>query len=371
MQRNNAEPATAQTKPVAPKIWYAPYLAGATGAVIETVTLHGFDTAAKRLQKNKGKLFSWHGVMSFGSMSGISQSWQVLQSNGRSNVAALNQVIFREQASASLAKRWVSLYPGVGVGAGYKVIQRAYKLGCQSKLQAYLESQHQFADHFGKYKKDWLAGISGAMVGAGEVFLLPLDILKVKMQTRGATDQPKSFLTVWRQENPYKGISVTVPRNMIGSFSFFGVRQVMKSNGVDKDIANAAGTVVSIVVPAPFDVIKTRMQAGSVPMRARDAFRMTFKEEGFSALFKGAIAKVMTQGPKVFVCFAVAERVEHAIPGWVQSVKEALQRWRDKQSSETARLNHSLLFFQRARTVDPAVEKTPVQKADKWGPGPR
>jgi hypothetical protein len=369
MQRNDGHPAPTQKTP-APAIWYAPYLAGATGAVIETVTLHGFDTAAKRLQKNKGKVLSWNGVVSFGSMRGVSQSWQVLQANALTNASALNKIIFREQANAGLFKKWFSMYPGVGVGAGYKVIQRAYKLGCQSKLQAYLENQHEFAAQFGRHKKDWLAGISGAMVGAGEVVLLPLDILKVKLQTKNAADQAKSFLTIWRQENPFKGISVTVPRNMIGSFSFFGVRQVLKSHDVNKDVANAAGTVVSIVAPAPFDVIKTRMQAGSVSTRARDAFALTVKEEGVSALYKGAIAKVLTQGPKVFVCFAVAERVEHYIPDWIQSIKEAWLRWQGKQPIEGVRLSHSPLFFAHTPKVDATKEKTPATQYDRWGPGP-
>jgi hypothetical protein len=37
------------------------------------------------------------------------------------------QVVFKESANASISKKFVSLFPGLGYAAGYKVLQRVYK----------------------------------------------------------------------------------------------------------------------------------------------------------------------------------------------------------------------------------------------------
>jgi hypothetical protein len=56
----------------------------------------------------------------------------------------LNQVIFKEQASATLGRKFVSLFPGLGYAAGYKVLQRIYKYGGQPVARDFL------AKHYGK-----------------------------------------------------------------------------------------------------------------------------------------------------------------------------------------------------------------------------
>lgn len=37
------------------------------------------------------------------------------------------QVVFKESANASVGKKFVSLFPGLGYAAGYKILQRVYK----------------------------------------------------------------------------------------------------------------------------------------------------------------------------------------------------------------------------------------------------
>jgi hypothetical protein len=37
------------------------------------------------------------------------------------------EVIFREHAKASAGKKFLSLFPGLGYAAGYKILQRVYK----------------------------------------------------------------------------------------------------------------------------------------------------------------------------------------------------------------------------------------------------
>jgi hypothetical protein len=56
----------------------------------------------------------------------------------------LNQVIFKDKASAPLTRKFFSLFPGLGYAAGYKVLQRIYKYGGQPVARDYL------AQHYGK-----------------------------------------------------------------------------------------------------------------------------------------------------------------------------------------------------------------------------
>lgn len=39
----------------------------------------------------------------------------------------MSQIVFREHANAAFGKKFVSLFPGLGYAAGYKVLQRVYK----------------------------------------------------------------------------------------------------------------------------------------------------------------------------------------------------------------------------------------------------
>lgn len=43
------------------------------------------------------------------------------------------QVIFKETAGQGSLKKYLSLFPGLGFGAGYKILQRVYKFGGQVK----------------------------------------------------------------------------------------------------------------------------------------------------------------------------------------------------------------------------------------------
>lgn len=44
-------------------------------------------------------------------------------------MSTLNAVIFRNHAAESAGKKFLSLFPGLGYAAGYKILQRVYKYG--------------------------------------------------------------------------------------------------------------------------------------------------------------------------------------------------------------------------------------------------
>lgn len=67
-------------------------------------------------------------------------------------MSALSPIIFREHATAPLAKRFMSLFPGLGYAAGYKVAQRVYKFGGQPYFNDVLTRNYKtgFTDTFGE-----------------------------------------------------------------------------------------------------------------------------------------------------------------------------------------------------------------------------
>merc|ERR1711939_223870 len=68
----------------------------ATAGVLELVLFHPVDTVAKRLMSNKSSL-------------------------------PYSQIVFKDKAAAPLGTRLLSLFPGLGYAAYYKITQRVYK----------------------------------------------------------------------------------------------------------------------------------------------------------------------------------------------------------------------------------------------------
>ncbi|ETO27923.1 hypothetical protein RFI_09209 [Reticulomyxa filosa] len=144
-----------------------PYVIGSSvSGILEVIIFHPIDTIAKRLMSNTTAIFQ----------SGAPR---------RENMARLNQVLFRKDVDRGFFGKWLSLFPGVSFGAVYKILQRTYKFGSQPILTPVITERYgTWFDHkFGRNSKDMQNAVSGALVGMGEVVLLPLDVLKIKSQT--------------------------------------------------------------------------------------------------------------------------------------------------------------------------------------------
>ena len=66
----------------------------------------------------------------------------------------LSTVVFREHAGAPLGRRLLSLFPGLGYAAGYKVTQRIYKFGGQPYFNDVISRNYKtsFTNTFGERK---------------------------------------------------------------------------------------------------------------------------------------------------------------------------------------------------------------------------
>ncbi|KAL2918853.1 high copy suppressor of abf2 [Polyrhizophydium stewartii] len=285
----------------------ARFVGAATAGVLELLGFHPVDTVAKRLMNNQAKVFGG-------------------QSLGES-MSTLNKVIFKDAATRGTLSKYMSLFPGLGFAAGYKVLQRVYKFGGQPFVNDYLSKNHKdsFQAAFGdRYAKTIMHATAGSIIGVGEIVLLPLDALKIKMQTNAASYQGMSFLQIVRQEGwgLYRGATWTAARNAPGSFALFGgsafakeyifqLEDYSKATFFQNFIASISGAVASITISAPLDVIKTRIQARSAAQAESGIaiVKNMIVKEGFGSFFKGLTPKILVVGPKLIFSFTVAQQL--------------------------------------------------------------
>ncbi|KAI9197342.1 mitochondrial carrier domain-containing protein [Polychytrium aggregatum] len=286
----------------------ARFLGAGCSGVLELLCFHPVDTVAKRLMNNQQKVFT--SGQSFAESSAI-----------------LNKVIFKDAAAKSGFSKYISLFPGLGYAAGYKVMQRVYKFGGQPFVNDYLNKNHKgvFQETFGdRYAKAVMHATAGSLIGIGEIVLLPLDVLKIKMQTNPQIFQGKGLFQVFYDEGfgLYRGATWTAARNAPGSFALFGASAVTKeyvfgledyskATFVQNFCSSIAGAVASITVSAPLDVVKTRIQA-----RSKDQVEAGWtivgkmiRNEGLGSFFKGLTPKILIVGPKLVFSFTIAQQL--------------------------------------------------------------
>ncbi|KAN0062601.1 high copy suppressor of abf2 [Thecaphora frezii] len=270
-------------------------LGSGTSGIAELLVFHPVDTVAKRLMSNK--------------QTGIS----------------MQQIVFKDKATASAGTKFLSLFPGLGYAAGYKVLQRIYKFGGQPYFNDYLRNHHKskFENLFGERAgKSMMSATAGSLTGIGEIVLLPLDVLKIKRQTNPEAFRSRGFLRILADENfaLYRGWGWTAARNAPGSFALFGgsaftkeyifgLQDYSSATWTQNFFASIGGSVASITVAAPLDVVKTRIQNANFESKVGGVtiIKDMIKNEGFRAFFKGLTPKVLVVGPKLVFSFTIAQ----------------------------------------------------------------
>jgi len=91
------------------------------------------------------------------------------------SLSTLSPIIFRDTNTAPLGRKLLSLFPGLGYAAGYKITQRVYKFGGQPWFNDLIAKHFkaQFTDAFGERKgKMMIQATAGSLTGIGEVVCL-------------------------------------------------------------------------------------------------------------------------------------------------------------------------------------------------------
>ncbi|GMM48246.1 Ggc1 protein [Pichia kluyveri] len=284
-------------------------LGPAVAGVCEIGVFHPVDTISKRLMSNTSRV---------------------------NTLDKLNTVIFKDKANAPAGKRFLSLFPGLGYAACYKILQRIYKYGGQPFANEFLTSNFKksYDDLFGpKTGKALLSATAGSLIGIGEVILLPLDVLKIKRQTNPESFKGRGFLKIIKDEgfSLYNGAGWTAARNAPGSFALFGgsafakefifgLNDYSSASWYQNFISSICGASASLIVSAPLDVIKTRIQNKNFGTN-ESGFKIIknmVANEGITSFFKGLTPKLLTTGPKLVFSFALAQSL---IPAFDRALK--------------------------------------------------
>ncbi|KAG5487969.1 hypothetical protein LSCM1_08284 [Leishmania martiniquensis] len=277
--------------------------AATAAGVLEIAFFHPFDTTAKRLMANKGS---------------------IVRGSVGETAANLNTIVFKKHADAGLLRKLWYLYPGSLYAVVYKVFQRVYKFAGQPVVRDLLSSNYRdgYKRCFGEAHKVMEDATAGCLIGLGEVFLLPLDRLKVLSQTNEAAMRG-GLLPLLRQEGlrgMYAGTVVTMCRNAPGSFCLFGGTAFTKgyifglsdyrhASLFQNMCASTVGACLSIAISNPMDVVKTRVQHQTEAERRSAVATATamLKEEGVPSFFKGLTPKIIASAPKLIFAYTMTE----------------------------------------------------------------
>lgn len=186
-----------------------------------------------------------------------------------------------------------------------------------------------------------LSVLTGATAGATESFVVvPFELVKIRLQDKASAGKYKGMVdcvvkTV-RNEGVltmYQGLESTLWRHILWNAGYFGcifqVRQMLpkqdtKGGKMTNDlISGAVGGTVGTIVNTPMDVVKSRIQntpkvAGQIPKYnwAWPGVVTVFREEGFGALYKGFLPKVLRLGPGGGILLVVFTTVMDTFRQW-------------------------------------------------------
>lgn len=265
------------------------FVASACAGVLENYGFHPLDTVVKRLQADRSK--------------------------EKYSRAQLNKIIFQDSHDKGFIAKYKSLFPGLRYAVAYKIFQRTYKFGTQpivrELVSRVLYDRTSVSSRLGAGRTRMLCdGISGALVGAGEILLLPLDAIKIRKQALSRKDKSNGNKDDYK--NLYTGIGWTIARNIPGSFALFGVSSFVKervfhvkggkSTIVQNFVASLAGSVASIVVSGPMDMMKVRAQIGK-----SSSLVEFIRNEGVFSLWKGTGVKLFTATPRLIFAFTLSQ----------------------------------------------------------------
>jgi len=253
-------------------------IAGGAAGLVEILVMYPLDVVKTRLQLQHGK----------GKYTSVLQTFRT--------------IIAEEGAS--------NLYRGIASPILAEAPKRAIKFSSNEQYKKFL------ADSRGKVTTLG-ASIAGAGAGATEAFInCPFEVVKVRMQAPDALGLYKStsdaVLKIGRTEGPwalYKGLEAQLIRNAVWNAAYFGTINYCKaamwtpkSKGSElfrNFLAGFIAGTLATTMNTPFDVVKSRVQntrSGQIPWTMPTLFKI-FQEEGFRALFKGYVPRILRLGP--------------------------------------------------------------------------
>ena len=210
------------------------------------------------------------------------------------------------------------LYRGITAPILMEAPKRAVKFAANDKWGKLY--RNIFADPTGSNKA--IPFLTGASAGATEAFVVvPFELVKIRLQDKASAGKYNGMLDVIAKTVKtegilamYNGLESTLWRHILWNSGYFGcisqVRSMMpkattkKSQILNDVVAGSVGGTNGTILNTPMDVVKSRIQnSPKIPgvvqkyNWAWPAVATVAKEEGFAALYKGFLPKVLRLGP--------------------------------------------------------------------------
>ncbi|KAH7061625.1 mitochondrial 2-oxodicarboxylate carrier protein-like protein [Paraphoma chrysanthemicola] len=269
------------------------FTAGAVAGVSEILVMYPLDVVKTRIQ------------LQHGTVSG---------KEGYSGVVDCFRKIVRQEGVTKL-------YRGITAPILMEVPKRAIKFSANDSFAPFY--QHLFSV---PTLTQPLAILTGASAGATEsLVVVPFELLKIRLQDKSSASRYNGLLDclskVVRNEGPmalYNGFEATLWRHVVWNAGYFGcifqVRAQMPDPAASPNpvwqktindlTAGFVGGVVGTTFNTPLDVVKSRIQSVAKKAGVRQKYEWAWpslaviaKEEGFNALYKGYMAKILRFGP--------------------------------------------------------------------------
>jgi len=269
-------------------------IAGATAGLIEVLIMYPLDVVKTRLQLQHGK----------GKYTTVMNTFQtIIKEEGASN-----------------------LYRGILSPILAEAPKRAIKFSSNEQYKKLL------ADSNGKMTHA-RAALAGAGAGMTEAIInCPFEVVKVRLQAPDALSLYSgtfdAVLKIAKQEGPlalYKGFEAQLLRNAVWNAAYFGTINYMKgvlwkpeSRGSELFRNFVAGFVAgsfATTLNTPWDVVKSRSQnirGGPIPWSIPAIFGV-YSKEGFQALFKGYVPRILRLGPGGGIMYLAFEFVSNLL----------------------------------------------------------
>ncbi|KAJ3085162.1 hypothetical protein HK102_000253 [Quaeritorhiza haematococci] len=285
-----AAPAAAPAAPVPavakkqPLPFHLNLLSGAIAGVSEILVMYPLDVVKTRFQLQVGKTAG---------------------PDGYSSIAdAFRKIIKNEGPGA--------LYRGILPPIMVEAPKRAIKFSAN-------EAYHRWYTDMGFHPGQGLSIATGVSAGSTEALVVvSFELVKIRLQDKANAGKYKNTMDavakIFREEGPlafFKGLEATIWRHATWNGGYFGVIKAVRdaipepetSQGVlaKNFLAGSVGGTFGTMLNTPFDVVKTRIQNQSTgPAKygwTLPALATIAKEEGFGALYKGFVPKVLRLGP--------------------------------------------------------------------------
>lgn len=210
------------------------------------------------------------------------------------------------------------LYRGLGPQLIGITPEKAVKLTVNDRLRRLLRGEDETRD-----LKVWEEMAAGCGTGLVQVFVTnPVELVKIRLQMQGSSGglERKGMAQVVREAGVrglYAGLPATllrdIPFNIIyfSSYAFFktSLRDEKGHLGPAQIFSAGLGAgALAAGLDTPADTIKTRLQNGQGRYTGvGHCFRTILKEEGWGALFRGTLPRVLIIGPLFSITFAMFE----------------------------------------------------------------